>query len=100
MLKQHKQNEADLTVACMEVSIDEAKEFWCDGDRRISYWINNFTEATLPCVSAPSTWPARSMASMGIYIFDKKYWHRHYWRVQRSDSSHDFGKDIIPKLND
>ncbi|MCZ8498439.1 sugar phosphate nucleotidyltransferase [Vibrio lentus] len=37
MLKQHKQNEADLTVACMEVSIDEAKEFWCDGDRRISY---------------------------------------------------------------
>ncbi|MEC7939338.1 MAG: glucose-1-phosphate adenylyltransferase [Pseudomonadota bacterium] len=97
MLKQHKQNEADLTVACMEVSIDEAKEF---GVMEIeeSLQINNFTEKPRYPASVPGR-PTRSMASMGIYIFDKKVLTQALLAdAEDPDSSHDFGKDIIPKL--
>ncbi|WP_373944415.1 glucose-1-phosphate adenylyltransferase [Vibrio chagasii] len=97
MLKQHKQNEADLTVACMEVSIDEAKEF---GVMEIdeSHQINNFTEKPRYPASVPGR-PTRSMASMGIYIFDKEVLTQTLLAdAEDPDSSHDFGKDIIPKL--
>ncbi|MCL4116380.1 glucose-1-phosphate adenylyltransferase [Vibrio lentus] len=97
MLKQHKQNEADLTVACMEVSIDEAKEF---GVMEIdeSLQINNFTEKPRYPASVPGR-PTRSMASMGIYIFDKEVLTQALLAdAEDPDSSHDFGKDIIPKL--
>lgn len=99
MLKQHKQNEADLTVACMEVSIDEAKEF---GVMEIdeSLQINNFTEKPRYPASVPGR-PTRSMASMGIYIFDKEVLTQALLAdAEDPDSSHDFGKDIIPKLVD
>ena len=97
MLKQHKQNEADLTVACMEVSIDEAKEF---GVMEIdeSHQIYNFTEKPRYPASVPGR-PTRSMASMGIYIFDKEVLTQALLAdAEDPDSSHDFGKDIIPKL--
>ncbi|MCG9554687.1 glucose-1-phosphate adenylyltransferase [Vibrio sp. Isolate31] len=97
ILKQHKQNKADLTVACMEVSIDEAKEF---GVMEIdeSHQINNFTEKPRYPTSVPGR-PTRSMASMGIYIFDKDLLTQALLAdAEDLDSSHDFGKDIIPKL--
>ncbi|MGI9889585.1 glucose-1-phosphate adenylyltransferase [Vibrio chagasii] len=97
MLKQHKQNEADLTVACMEVSIDEAKEF---GVMEIdeSHQINNFTEKPRYPASVPGR-PTRSMASMGVYIFDKEVLTQALLAdAEDTGSSHDFGKDIIPKL--
>ncbi|TKF27443.1 glucose-1-phosphate adenylyltransferase [Vibrio kanaloae] len=97
MLKQHKKNEADLTVACMEVSIDEAKEF---GVMEIdeSLQINNFTEKPRHPASVPGR-PTRSMASMGIYIFDKEVLTQALLTDAKDpSSSHDFGKDIIPKL--
>ena len=97
MLKQHKQNEADLTVACMEVSIDEAKEF---GVMEIneSHQINNFTEKPRYPACVPGR-PTRSMASMGIYIFDKEILTQALLTdAEDPNSSHDFGKDIIPKL--
>ncbi|MEZ9653121.1 glucose-1-phosphate adenylyltransferase [Vibrio splendidus] len=97
MLKQHKQSEADLTVACMEVSIDEAKEF---GVMEIdeSHQINNFTEKPRYPASVPGR-PTRSMASMGIYIFDKEVLTQALLAdAEDPNSSHDFGKDVIPKL--
>lgn len=97
MLKQHKKNEADLTVACMEVSIDEAKEF---GVMEIdeSLEINNFTEKPRYPAYVPGR-PTRSMASMGIYVFDKEVLTQALLAdAEDPNSSHDFGKDIIPKL--
>lgn len=97
MLKQHKQTEANLTVACMEVSIDEAKEF---GVMEIdeSHQIQNFTEKPRYPAYVPGR-PTRSMASMGIYIFDKEVLTRALLDdAEDPNSSHDFGKDIIPKL--
>ncbi|WP_086774186.1 glucose-1-phosphate adenylyltransferase [Vibrio coralliirubri] len=97
MLKQHKKNEADLTVACMEVSIDEAKEF---GVMEIdeSLEINNFTEKPRYPTCVPGR-PTRSMASMGIYVFDKEVLTQALLAdAEDPNSNHDFGKDIIPKL--
>jgi glucose-1-phosphate adenylyltransferase len=43
--------------------------------------------------------PERALASMGIYIFNAKYLYRELERdMADPNSSHDFGKDIIPKM--
>ena len=43
--------------------------------------------------------PGRSLASMGIYIFNARFLYRELERdMADPHSSHDFGKDIIPKL--
>ncbi|MFA0566840.1 MAG: glucose-1-phosphate adenylyltransferase [Vibrio gallaecicus] len=99
MLAQHKHSKADLTVACMEVSIDEAKEF---GVMEIddAQQIQNFSEKPNYPACVPNK-PTRSLASMGIYIFDKEVLIRALLDdVEDPNSSHDFGKDVIPKLVD
>jgi glucose-1-phosphate adenylyltransferase len=43
--------------------------------------------------------PDRSLASMGIYVFNARYLYRELERdMADPSSSHDFGKDIIPKM--
>jgi hypothetical protein len=43
--------------------------------------------------------PDRALASMGIYIFNARYLYRELERdMADPDSSHDFGKDIIPRM--
>jgi glucose-1-phosphate adenylyltransferase len=99
MLEQHKASNADLTVACMEVPIEEAKAFGVmetDQDKRIVA----FSEKPSQPVALPSD-PSKSLASMGIYVFSTDT----LLKVLEEDaeniySSHDFGKDIIPKLID
>jgi glucose-1-phosphate adenylyltransferase len=99
MLEQHKASNADLTVACMEVPIEEAKAFGVmetDQDKRIVA----FSEKPSQPVALPSD-PSKSLASMGIYVFSTDT----LLKVLEKDaeniySSHDFGKDIIPKLID
>lgn len=99
MLEQHKASNADLTVACMEVPIEEAKAFGVmetDQDKRIVA----FSEKPSQPVALPSD-PSKSLASMGIYVFSTDM----LLKVLEEDaeniySSHDFGKDIIPKLID
>jgi len=99
MLEQHQASNADLTVACMEVPIEEAKAFGVmetDQDKRIVA----FSEKPLQPAALPSD-PSKSLASMGIYIFSTDA----LLKVLEDDaenpySSHDFGKDIIPKLID
>lgn len=63
-----------------------------------SLQINNFTEKPRYPACVPGR-PTRSMASMGIYIFDKEVLTQALLAdAEDPDSSHDFGKDIIPKL--
>ena len=96
MLADHVTKGRQCTVACIEVPREEAKAFgvmavdanWC---------ITDFVEkpAEPPCVPGTSD---RSLASMGIYIFNAKYLYAELARdMADPDSSHDFGKDIIPR---
>ncbi|WP_311077842.1 glucose-1-phosphate adenylyltransferase [Paenibacillus polymyxa] len=90
MLNHHKEKGAAATISVMEVPWDEAHRFGvmsADEDLRVT----EFAEK-------PEK-PESNLASMGIYLFKWDYL-RNYLLEDANDaqSSHDFGKDIIPKM--
>ena len=97
MLADHVAQGAECTVGCIEVSKEEATAFGVmaiDATRRIT----DFVEKPADPPTLPGK-PGRSLASMGIYIFNARYLYRELERdMADPNSSHDFGKDIIPKL--
>ena len=92
----HRRMGSECTVACVEVDRDEARAFGVmavDADRRIT----DFVEKPPEPPEIPSK-PGRSLASMGIYIFNARYLYKELQRdMMDPNSSHDFGKDIIPR---
>ena len=95
LLAAHVENEADLTIACHEVALKDASEFGVmqvDQNGRIT----GFEEKPENPQPSPEH-PERALISMGVYVFSKDYLHRTLARdAKKADSSHDFGKDIIP----
>jgi glucose-1-phosphate adenylyltransferase len=97
MLAQHVEASADVTVGCVEVPRREASAFGvvkADAGGRII----DFLEKPKDPPGMPGA-PDRAFASMGIYVFRTRL----LIEVLRADvgnrqSSHDFGKDIIPSL--
>jgi len=96
MLDVHIARGAALTVGGIEVPVGEARRFGIlevEDDGRVT----GFQEK--PERAAGSPWNSDScLGSMGIYIFDTDVLVRELVRDAESESSHDFGKDIIPKL--
>jgi glucose-1-phosphate adenylyltransferase len=96
MLADHVAQGRQCTVGCIEVDSEEAKSFGVmaiDEHRMIT----DFVEKPAEPPTIPGK-PGRSLASMGIYIFNAKYLYRELERdMADPNSSHDFGKDIIPK---
>ncbi|WP_072908040.1 glucose-1-phosphate adenylyltransferase [Anaerobranca californiensis] len=90
MIDYHKERNADLTIAAMKVDWEEAKRFGIiisDQDGKIT----GFQEK--PAI------PKNNLASMGIYIFNWKTLKEYLIEDNLNpSSSHDFGKDIIPKM--
>jgi glucose-1-phosphate adenylyltransferase len=97
MLQQHVEQGADVTVACIEVTPAEASGFGImavDASDRIL----DFVEKPAVPPTMPGQ-PDRCLASMGIYVFETKFLAEELRRdAADPDSSHDFGKDIIPRL--
>lgn len=97
MLADHVAMGHPCTVACIEVPRSEASAFGVmavDESRRII----DFIEKPADPPGMPHD-PDRSLASMGIYIFDAAYLYRELERdMAEPGSSHDFGKDIIPRI--
>ena len=97
MLADHVALGAEVTVGCIEVPRMEATAFGVmhiDEKRRII----DFVEKPADPPTIPGK-PGRSLASMGIYIFNARFLYRELERDMADPlSSHDFGKDIIPKL--
>jgi glucose-1-phosphate adenylyltransferase len=96
MLDVHIARGACLTVAAIEVPLAEAKRFGVlevDEDNRVT----GFQEKPETAPALP--WNAGfCLGSMGIYIFDTEVLVRELTRDAEEDTSHDFGRDIIPKL--
>ena len=93
MLKYHQEKQADATIAVLQVSLKEATRFGimnCDSEDMIE----EFEEKPAH--------PKSNLASMGIYIFNYKTLRKYLLADDKNEnSSHDFGKDIIPTmLND
>ena len=90
MLEYHKEQNADATIAVIEVPMKEASRFGIMNTDE-SGQIVEFEEK-------PAN-PKSNLASMGIYIFTWKTLRRMLVAdMKSSESSHDFGKDIIPAL--
>jgi len=95
MLAKHVQSEADITVGCIEVGVDEASAFGVMGVDD-NFRIKSFEEKP----KNPTTIPGKddeSLCSMGIYIFNTDLLFELLIRdADTKTSSHDFGRDIIP----
>ncbi|MGW8229009.1 MAG: glucose-1-phosphate adenylyltransferase [Gammaproteobacteria bacterium] len=97
MLAAHVEKDADVTVGCIEVPIARAHAFGVmevdDEDRVLS-----FEEKP----SQPKPKPGRTdaaLCSMGIYVFNKDFLFEQLIKdADMPNSSHDFGKDIIPAV--
>lgn len=94
MLEYHKANNADATIAVIEVPMKEASRFGIMNTDTETGRIVEFEEKPAQ--------PKSNLASMGIYIFNWKLLRKMLLAdMKNADSSHDFGKDIIPTmLND
>ena len=98
MIKYHKKNHADLTISAIPIPIEEASEF---GIMEVddNWQLVNFVEKPQ---YEPRTIPGNPnmcLASMGNYVFGKNV----LLNVLEEDhnnieSSHDFGKDVIPMM--
>jgi len=99
MVLAHREHEADLTIAAIPVSIQEAHQF---GVLQVdlSGRIVGFQEKPADPIPLPDD-PQTCLASMGVYSFDKQVLRNAVLEdAECPNSSHDFGKDIIPKLVD
>lgn len=97
MLQQHVEQVADVTIGCLEVDRSEASGF---GVMHIdeSDQILSFQEKPVDPPAMPGK-PDKSLVSMGIYVFEANFLYDQLRRdAEDANSSHDFGKDIIPFL--
>ena len=96
MIASHLEKGADLTVAAIRMDRKFSKEFGVievNEDRRI---IGFEEKPDLP-KTIPGD-PEGILASMGVYVFPTEILVRRLIEDARSESSHDFGKDIIPRM--
>lgn len=97
MLAYHMDNNADITVAAYVVPSSEASQFGCiatDAEGRII----DFVEKPAVPPEIPGR-PGYSFVSMGNYIFEREILEESVLSDnERKDSTHDFGRDILPML--
>jgi len=97
MLQQHVEQNADVTVGCIEVPRMEATAFGVigvDEDDRIVSFLEKPTDPP----GIPGA-PEQALASMGIYVFETRFLFDQLRRdAADPESNHDFGKDIVPYI--
>jgi glucose-1-phosphate adenylyltransferase len=96
MLADHVAKGHECTVGCIAVPKEEASGFGVMAVDE-NHKITEFVEKPADPPTMPGD-PHRSLASMGIYIFNAEFLYRELERdLKDESSSHDFGKDIIPR---
>lgn len=97
MVAEHVARGAEVTVACLDVPIEDARQLGVISmadDQRIT----GFVEKPEQPPPAPGR-PGQALASMGIYVFNAQLLIDQLERDAADPaSSHDFGKDLIPAL--
>jgi glucose-1-phosphate adenylyltransferase len=90
MIDFHMQQNADLTMATIRVPLEEASRFGIVGvgeDMSVTHFVEKPKD------------PPSDLANMGVYLFNREVLDKALWEDHtRTDSSHDFGKDILPRL--
>ena len=97
MIRLHIERGSDLTIGCMPVPVNEANQFgvlYVDTNDRITTFVEK-PENPPEIVGNPGF----SLASMGIYVFTAaSLFELLFEDAVRKNSSHDFGKNIIPNI--
>jgi len=97
MLAEHEARGADMSIACLQVPLEEARELGVmsvDQHHRIVA----FDEKPAHPTPLPDN-PGFALASTGIYVFDTAFLVAQLDQgAADTQSSHDFGKDLIPRL--
>ncbi len=97
MLEFHKEHEAALTVSALRMPLSQASQFGVievDNDGRMV----GFEEKPENPKSIPGD-PEHALVSMGNYVFEAKTLFAELIEdADNPNSSHDFGKDVIPKM--
>jgi len=96
MIRYHCDVGAEVTVGCVQVPIEDGPRFGVmatDEDRRIV----GFEEKSEQPKSLPDD-PTRCLGSMGIYVFNTPALVQLVTEDAKKDTSHDFGKDILPRV--
>ncbi len=90
LLDYHRQQKADVTIAAIKVPWTEASRFG----------IMNVTEdSRIGEFEEKPRQPRSNLASMGIYVFTWRTLEKYLLRdSQEAASSHDFGKDLLPRM--
>ena len=100
MLTQHLDSAADITLATIQVELDQTRHYGIvavDNDGRVS----GFEEKPKVTTLRSHLNPNKVNASMGVYLFNADVLIPVLLKdAENPQSSHDFGKDILPKMID
>lgn len=97
MIAEHVERKADMTVGCLQVSLEMAREF---GVMSVdaAWQVKRFSEKPANPEHMPND-PKKALASMGIYVFNTQFLYDQLIAdANLLHSSRDFGKDIIPSI--
>ena len=107
ILQQHVGSKADVTVGCLEAPIEVAKGFDVHDAEAFGLGVMHVDEENkiLSFLEKPANPPPTpgnpdaALCSMGIYVFETKFLIEEVKRdAADANSSHDFGKDVIPYI--
>jgi len=90
MIAYHLEQQAELTLATIKVPLEQASRFGVltvDAKQRVKSFVEKPKK------------PTSRMINMGVYLFNRELLDHTLWEDHlREDSSHDFGRDILPDL--
>jgi len=96
LLQHHHDSGAEVTVACLTVSLEQASSFGVmtvdAGDRIVSFHEKPEHPRSIPGDAGGA------LASMGVYVFSMSLLAELLHEDHRADSTHDFGRDILPSI--
>ncbi|MEE9422150.1 MAG: glucose-1-phosphate adenylyltransferase [Gammaproteobacteria bacterium] len=97
MIAQHVENQADMTVGCIDVDLERAREYGVmtvDNNNRVVEF-NEKPDDPQPIPGSKNM----ALASMGIYVFNTAFLFEQLIKdADNVNSTHDFGHDIIPSI--
>ena len=97
LLQYHSNNNADVSIACINVPKSEANRFGIVGINS-NYEVESFIEKPEVPPTIPDS-PDESFVNMGIYVFNAELLSNVFEEMENKNlCTDDFGKDIIPYL--